>query len=204
MKYTTLALAVSVLALPTALTADVKSLTSDELTETYIRDTTIIVTPKSKPEEEKKKRERVTLTISPGEEAVEEHEEQAEFGRITDATGSSIEGAIANAEDKVRESSLRTQTLQTEALAAQVPNIAFLPNQNFPAGLQIPEGDFSYNFVGNELGLSRTEDQLTFSIGNLPGINTIKVPYAIDEGGPATLIPRPGGGFDLTIDIPKN
>ena len=67
----------------------------------------------------------------------------------------------------------------------------------------VPEGDFNFSYVGNDLGLSRTNDQLTFSIGNLPGVQPINLPQGINEG-PLQIVPRADGGFDLTINIPQD
>jgi hypothetical protein len=43
---------------------------------------------------------------------------------------------------------------------------------------------------------------VNFTIGNnLPGVDQIDVPEAINEG-PVQLQPRAGGGFDLSIAVP--
>lgn len=197
-------LGASVLAalLSSSVSADVKSLTSSELTETYIKDSTIIVTPKKKKEEVQKKK-LGSITISPAEPVKTEEEEHLEFAQSVEETDAQTQGAILNVEEQLRDLAFATTGPQIEALRPKVPDV------DVPYGTA-PEIDFidiNNNFVyapvGNDLGLSRTEDQLTFSFGNLPGVNTINMPQGINEG-PVLLVPRQGGGFDLTIDIPKN
>ena len=51
--------------------------------------------------------------------------------------------------------------------------------------------------------MSRNGEKVTFSIGNIPGNEKINLPNGINEG-PIELIPREGGGFDLTIAIPQD
>ncbi|WP_250658380.1 hypothetical protein [Alkalimarinus coralli] len=182
--------------------ADVKSLTSSELTETYIKDSTIIVTPKKKKKEAQKK-SLGSITISPGEPEKTEEEELLEFEQAVYENDAQTIGAILNTEEQLRELAFSTSGPQIEALRPKVPDIE-IP-YNTPPEFEFIDitQNFTYAPVGNDLGLSRNEDQLTFSIGNLPGVNTINIPQGINEG-PVLLVPRQGGGFDLTIDIPQN
>jgi hypothetical protein len=185
-------------------TAGVKSMSSDEMTETFIKDTTIIVTPAQKSEaESKRKKELTSLTISPGEAEKSEAEVQAEFEENKDEQDRQLDAAIANYDEQVK----REMVLR-EINSAQLPQpdvsviYAERLQPNIP-GFVVPEGDFAYNFIGNQLGLSRDNNQLTMSFGNLPGIGDINLPRAVNEG-PIQLAPRQGGGFDLIIDIPQN
>ena len=189
-------------ALSANVSADVKSLTSSELTETYIKDSTIIVTPKKRKTQSKKKA-LGSITISPGEAAVSETEELLEFEAASLAVDLQNEGAIYSAEEQLRELAFTSTAPATEALRLKIPNIEY---QVIRPGTDNPLANldtFNYNPIGNDLGLSRSNDQLTFSFGNLPGVNNIQMPQGISEG-PVQLVPRQGGGFDLTIDIPKN
>jgi hypothetical protein len=187
--------------------ADVKSLTSTELTQTYIKDSTVIITPKVKKHSEsqstKKDKSLASLTISPGEEPITPAEKQYEFGKINQESHSQIKGAIANADEQNREAAF---ALNTTAIASAQPSVPSVTFQNARAGgipgLVIPKGDFNMNFLGSQLGLSRTGDQLKFSFGNIPGIGAIKAPQSINENG-IKLQPRQGGGFDLTFTVPK-
>lgn len=182
--------------------ADVKSLTSSELTETYIQDSTIIVTPKKKKETVKKKK-LGSITISPAEPEKSEEEELLEFEQAVYETDTQTTGAILNTEEQLRELAFSTTGPQIEALRPKVPDVDTPYTQRPDLGFLDLTENFTYAPVGNDLGISRNEDQLTFSIGNLPGVNTINMPQGINEG-PVLLVPRQGGGFDLTIDIPKN
>ncbi len=188
-------------ALSAPVSADVKSLTSSELTETYIKDSTIIVTPKKRKSEAKKKA-LGSITISPGEASVSETEELLEFESAALEVDLQNEGAIYNAEEQLRELAFTSSGPAAEALRVKIPTIEYLPvTAELPPFAQLDT--FTYNPIGNDLGLSRSNDQLTFSFGNLPGVNNIQMPQGISEG-PIQLVPRQGGGFDLTIDIPKN
>lgn len=197
-------LGVSALAalLSSGVSADVKSLTSSELTETYIKDSTIIVTPKKKKKEAQKKK-LGSITISPAEPEKTEEEELLEFEQAVYESDAQTIGAILNTEEQLRELAFSTTGPQIEALRPKVPDIE-IPYTTPPEFefIDITE-NFTYAPIGNDLGLSRNEDQLTFSFGNLPGVDTINMPQGINEG-PVLLVPRQGGGFDLTIDIPKN
>ena len=188
--------------LSTNVVADVKSLTSSELTETYIKDSTIIVTPKRKKKTTEQKK-LGSITISPAEPEKTEEEELLEFEQAVYESDAQTIGAILNTEEQLRQLAFSTTGPQIEALRPKVPNVEIPYNP--PAEFDFIDitDNFTYAPIGSDLGISRNDDQLTFSIGNLPGINTINMPQAINEG-PVQLIPRQGGGFDLTIDIPKN
>ena len=184
--------------------AGVRSLTSDEMTETYIQDSTIIVTSaKRDVDDEKKAKAYATLTISPGEAAQTEAEEQVEFEEFRDRQDQMVEGAVAAAEEQARDATFALLEQNAILPPPEVSGItAPRPMPNIP-GFAVPEGDFNYQFYGNQLGLGKVNDQLVMSFGNLPGIEDVNLPRAINEG-PIQMTPRPGGGFDLIIDIPQN
>jgi len=183
--------------------AEVKSLSSSELTDTYIKDSTIIITPKKK----KTDTEQTTyssLTIAP----VENNDIAISDLKNVNTHSTVIKTAIELDDELLRNASIE-QSLQA-SLGVEIqtyqeritrPIAEILDDPRYI----VPEGNFEYTYIGgansNELGLSRTDQQLTFSIGNLPGINPIVLPNAIDEG-PLQITPRETGGFDLTINIP--
>ncbi|MCP5160407.1 MAG: hypothetical protein H7A00_01890 [Hahellaceae bacterium] len=201
-KRTLLFSATTAMLLASVVEADVKSLSSNELTETYIKDSTIIVAPKKRQQEDQANKKLATITISPGDAPVSDEEKQYEFEKRTSENASQLDAAIANADEQVREAALSVDQAALGAIQPTIPEIVFAnPRPTLP-GVVIPEGDFDMNFVGNDLGLSRAGDQVTFSFGNLPGVDTINVPQSINGEG-VQLIPRQGGGFDLIIDVPK-
>jgi hypothetical protein len=182
--------------------AEVTSLSSSELTETYIKDSTIIVTPKKQAETQQKTYS--SLTIAPIENTDQDISE------------------LFNAQN--HESGTRTSTLLNDEILRNASiNSVFAPELvvNIPSYQELitppiseilddpryaaPEGNFDYTYIGgtnsNNLGISRDGDTFTFSIGNLPQIDSINLPQAINEG-PLQIAPREGGGFDLTINIP--
>jgi len=185
--------------------ADVKSLTSSELTQTYIKNSTVIITPKvvKKQPEKNKNRTLTSLTISPGKAAISPSEKQYEFSKTNSADQSQIKSAVANANVQNREAAF---SINRTALASVQPAVPAVTFQNARVGgvpgLIIPKGNFKLDFLGNQLGLSRNNDKLTFSIGNVPGISAINMPRPINENG-IKLQPRQGGGFDLTFTVPK-
>jgi hypothetical protein len=185
-------------------TAGVKSMSSDEMTETFIKDTTIIVTPAQRTDSNNKREKTLTsLTISPGEAEKSEAEVQTEFEENKDKQDRQLDAAIANYDEQVKREMVLREINSAQMPPPDVSGIyAERPMPNIP-GFAVPEGDFAYNFIGNQLGLSRNENQLTMSFGNLPGIGDINLPRAVNEG-PIQLVPRQGGGFDLIIDIPQN
>ncbi len=184
--------------------AEVKSLTSEELTDTYVKDSTIIVTPAPKPKQQVTR----TFTISPGEPVKTEAEEQADRGNL-------IAEDWARFEQQAVDAALRNE----QAALAAVPSLELaplnprvLPHPN----LTIPEGAFTFEQLlgqtqtqpvtlpyGQELGFTSDGQELTITIGNLPGVD----PYLLQQriqGGLVDLRPRDEGGFDLTLTIPSD
>lgn len=181
--------------------AEVKSLTSSELTETYIEDSTIIITPKrSQKLSEQKTISSVTIAPYQGDNV------DADLVQETDEGQESIKGVIELDDELLRNSTVAAAfepeiiidipTYQ-ELITPDVADI--LGDERYRA----PEGNFDFEYLGNDLALSREGDQLKFSIGNLPGIDTINIPESVTDG-PVQIEPRPGGGFDLTINVPQD
>ncbi len=183
--------------------AEVSSLSTSELTETYIKDSTIIVTPKKQADTQQKTYS--SLTIAPIQNTDQDISELQNAQNHLDSTITSV---YLN-DEVLRNASVGSVFIPE--LEVDIPSYQELITppmdviQDDPR-YAVPEGDFDYKYVGgtntNNLGISRTDDQFTFSIGNLPGINDIHLPEGINEG-PLQITPRDGGGFDLTINIPE-
>lgn len=189
-----------VLATPTW--AGVQALTSDEMVDTYVKDSAVIVVPKErrKPEADRQRIIRA-LKISPGEPVLTEAEEEAYREALQRYVEEGRKGALENAEEEFLR---RALLLPQEELARAQPPAEFtptIPPLIFGQQAQIPEEPFTQTFLNDQLGIGFDGQNLNFSIGNPPGIDQIRVPEAINEG-PVTLTPRPGGGFDLSIAVP--
>jgi len=183
--------------------AEVRSLTSSQLTETYIKDSTIIVTPKKKKQETEQKTYS-SLTIAPIENNDDDFDKLGHLQNHVNSNASNLELT----DEDLREASI--DTALTPELAVIIPSFQELSTRPIAEILDdprytVPKDNFNFTYKGgpdtNDLGLSRTGDQLTFSIGNLPNIKDINLPHGLNEG-PVQLEPRAGGGFDLTINVP--
>ncbi len=196
-------LLLSALLLPGISFAEVTSLSSSELTETYIKDSTIIVTPKKQAETQQKTYS--SLTIAPIENTDQD---------ITELQNSQNHLSGTETSKLLNDEILRNASVDSVFVPELVVNIPTYEERITPPIAEIlddprytvPEGDFDFTYIGgansNELGISRQGNEFTFSIGNLPQINPINLPEGINEG-PLRIDPRPGGGFDLTINIPE-
>jgi hypothetical protein len=193
----------SALLLSTTGFAEVSSLSSSELTETYIRDSTIIVTPKKQADTQQKTYS--SLTIAP----IENSDQDISELQNTQNHQSGKQTSVLLNDEILRNASI--DSIFAPELVANIPTYQERITPPIAEILDdprytVPEGDFKYNYIGgvnsNDLGISRDGDQFTFSIGNLPQINQINLPEAINEG-PLQIAPRDGGGFDLTINIPE-
>jgi hypothetical protein len=190
--------AIYALSLPTL--AEVKSLSSSELTETYIEDSTIIITPeRNAPKTEQSTANNITI------EPVDTEGEDIEALKINQNQLDGLETAFELSDDLLRNTNValaleppQDVDIETYQESITLPVADILQDERY----RVPEGDFEFDYVGSDLGLSRDGQELTFSIGNLPGIDQINLPYAVDDG-PLQITPREGGGFDLTIAIPQ-
>tara|TARA_R110002072_G_scaffold172728_1_gene326959 strand:+ start:42327 stop:42965 length:639 start_codon:yes stop_codon:yes gene_type:complete len=188
--------------LPLLSYAEVTSLSSSELTETYIKDSTIIVTPKKQANTQQKTYS--SLTIAP----IENTDQDISELENSQNHLSSVETSILLSDEYLRNASV--DSVFSPELVVSIPTYQELITPPIAEILDdprytVPEGNFDFSYIGgvnsNDLGISRQGDQFTFSIGNLPQIDTINLPEAINEG-PLQITPRDGGGFDLTINIP--
>ncbi|HET8801360.1 MAG TPA: hypothetical protein VFN01_09260 [Marinobacter sp.] len=180
----------------------VQALTSDEMVETYVKDSAVIVVPREqqKPEADRQRIIRA-LTISPAEPEISEAEEEA----YREALARYVKEGKADALESAEQEFLRRALLlPQEELARAQPPAEFtptIPPLVFGQQAQIPDQPFQQTFLNDQLGIGFDGQNLNFSIGNPPGIDQIQIPRAINEG-PISLTPRPGGGFDLSIAVP--
>ena len=180
----------------------VQALTSDEMVETYVKDSSVIIVPKEQRKSDAD-RQRIlrSLTISPGEPVLTEAEEEAYRDALQRYVEAGSKDALKNAEEEFLR---RALLLPQDELARAQPPAEFTPTIPpiiFGQQAQIPEEPFTQTFLNDQLGIGFDGQNLNFSIGNPPGIDRIQVPEAINEG-PISLTPRPGGGFDLSIKVP--
>lgn len=184
------------------LMAGVQTLSSDEMVETYVKDSAVIVVPKDRQKSEADRRQILrSLTISPGEPVLTEAEEEAYREALERFQQEGKSDALESAEEEFLR---RALLLPQEELARAQPPREFTPNIPpivFGQQAEIPDEPFTQNFLNDQLSVGFDGQNLNFSIGNPPGIDDIQVPHGINEG-PVTLTPRPGGGFDLSIAVP--
>lgn len=198
-----------VIALSGALTlpayGGVQSLTSEEMVDTYVRDSAVIIVPRDKKEtaaDEERRKVIRSLIISPGEPVLKESEKQAYLDALRRYMEQGNEDALNEAQ---KEFLRRAMLLPQEKLAGLQPPADFSPNIApiiFGQQMQIPDQPFSQTFLNDQLGIGFDGQNVNFSIGNPPGIDRINIPQAINQG-PIQLTPRPGGGFDLSIAVPN-
>ncbi|WP_239985805.1 hypothetical protein [Marinobacter salexigens] len=182
--------------------AGVQTMTSDEMVETYVKDSAVIVVPREGRKTEADRQRIIrALTISPGEPVVTEAEEEAYREALQRLSEDGQSDALTNAEEEFLR---RALLLPQEEIARAQPPAEFTPNIPpliFGQQMQIPDEPFSQSFLNDQLGIGFDGQNLNFSIGNPPGIDQIHLPQGINEG-PIQLTPRPGGGFDLSIQVP--
>ncbi|QFS86987.1 MULTISPECIES: hypothetical protein [unclassified Marinobacter] len=182
--------------------AGVQTMTSDEMVETYVQDSAVIVVPRDQQRNEADRQRIIrALTISPGEPVLSEAEEEAYREALQRYMEDGKSDALSSAEEEFLR---RALLLPTEELARAQPPANFadtLPQLIFGQQPQIPDEPFTQTFLNDQLGIGFDGQNLNFSIGNPPGIDRIDIPHGINEG-PIQLTPRPGGGFDLSIQVP--
>ncbi|WP_372965511.1 hypothetical protein [Marinobacter sp.] len=180
----------------------VQTMSSDEMVDTYVEDSAVIVVPRDQQKSEAD-RERIirALTISPGEPVITEAEEEAYREALQRYLEDDRKDALTDAEEEFLRKAL---LLPIDELARAQPSANFTPQTLpiiFGQQLEIPDEPFTQTFLNDQLGLGFDGQNLNFSIGNPPGLNQINIPEAINDG-PITLTPRPGGGFDMSIRVP--
>ncbi len=182
--------------------AGVQTMTSDEMVETYVEDSAVIIVPRQQQKSEADREKIIrALTISPGEPVLSEAEEEAYREALQRYLDEGKKGALSDAEEEFLR---RALLLPVDELARAQPPADFTPRTLpiiFGQQPEIPDDPFTQTFLNDQLGIGFDGQNLNFSIGNPPGIDQIQIPEAINEG-PITLTPRPGGGFDLSIQVP--
>ncbi|MEC9037906.1 MAG: hypothetical protein VX787_00015 [Pseudomonadota bacterium] len=182
--------------------AGVQTMTSDEMVETYVEDSAVIVVPRQQQKSETDREKIIrALTISPGEPVLSEAEEEAYREALQRYLDEGKKDALSDAEEEFLR---RALLLPVDELARAQPPADFTPRTLpiiFGQQPEIPDEPFTQTFLNDQLGIGFDGQNLNFSIGNPPGIDQIQIPEAINEG-PITLTPRPGGGFDLSIQVP--
>ncbi|HCR45364.1 MULTISPECIES: hypothetical protein [Marinobacter] len=182
--------------------AGVQTMTSDEMVETYVEDSAVIVVPRQQQKSEADREKIIrALTISPGEPVLSEAEEEAYREALQRYLDEGKKDALSDAEEEFLR---RALLLPVDELARAQPPADFTPRTLpiiFGQQPEIPDEPFTQTFLNDQLGIGFDGQNLNFSIGNPPGIDQIQIPEAINEG-PITLTPRPGGGFDLSIKVP--
>ncbi len=182
--------------------AGVQTMTSDEMVETYVEDSAVIVVPRQQQKSETDREKIIrALTISPGEPVLSEAEEEAYREALQRYLDEGKKDALSDAEEEFLR---RALLLPVDELARAQPPADFTPRTLpiiFGQQPEIPDEPFTQTFLNDQLGIGFDGQNLNFSIGNPPGIDQIQIPEAINEG-PITLTPRPGGGFDLSIRVP--
>ncbi len=182
--------------------AGVRTLSPDEMVDTYVKDSALIVVPAER-QKTSEDRQRIlkSLTISPGEPVLTEAEEEAYREALQRSMSEGKADALSSAEEEFLR---RALLLPQEGLARAQPPAEFTPRTLplvFGQQAQIPDEPFTQTFLNDQLGIAFDGQNLNFSIGNPPGIDQIHIPEAIHQG-PINLTPRPGGGFDLSIAVP--
>ena len=182
--------------------AGVQTMSSDEMVETYVEDSAVIVVPRAQQKSDTDRDKIIrALTISPGEPVITEAEEEAYREALQRYLEDGRKDALTDAEEEfVRKALL----LPIEELARVRPPADFTPRTLpliFGQRPEIPDEPFTQTFLNDQLGIGFDGQNLNFSIGNPPGIDRIQIPEAINEG-PISLTPRPGGGFDMSIQVP--
>ncbi|ERS81537.1 hypothetical protein Q672_09505 [Marinobacter sp. EVN1] len=182
--------------------AGVQTMTSDEMVETYVEDSAVIIVPRQQQKSEADREKIIrALTISPGEPVLSEAEEEAYREALQRYLDEGKKDALSDAEEEFLR---RALLLPVDELARAQPPADFTPRTLpiiFGQQPEIPDDPFTQTFLNDQLGIGFDGQNLNFSIGNPPGIDQIQIPEAINEG-PITLTPRPGGGFDLSIQVP--
>jgi len=181
----------------------VQTLSSDELVDTFIQDSAIVVSPSGErqaPTLDESRQRAIRALVMPGEPIVTEAEEEQMAWQQRNRRLESL----ADAQQVARDEFIRRSAISADdQLAALQPSIdTRLPLEPIPGyGMpEVPDAPFT-KMANDQLGIAFDGDTLDFTIGNMPGIDNIEVPHGIDEG-PVQLEPRAGGGFDLSIAVP--
>ncbi|TVP58183.1 MAG: hypothetical protein EA349_04925 [Halomonadaceae bacterium] len=195
----------------------VRSLSADEMVDTFIQDSAIIVAPRTVPHTSQpdtgetpdesqvrapSRQQVLHAIIRPGEPLITE----AEYMAVDESFRHRRMDSIHEAQRMAEQEFMRQAARFPEGRAAgEQPQLETrLPAQPLygNSGIVIPDAPFQQTMFNDQLGLAFDGQTLQFSIGQPPGVSQIDLPHGISEG-PIQLTPRPGGGFDLKIDLPQ-
>ena len=188
-----------------AVAEGVRTLSTDEMVDTFIRDSAIVVSPRGNREArsiEESRARAIRAIVRPGEPIRTETEELQTARAMQNQRLDNFKEAQQVAEEQFIRDSL---FLTSDQLASAQPKLqTALPTPPLfgVSRPEIPDAPFARNYFNDQLGLAYDGNTVDFTIGNnLPGVDQIDVPHAINEG-PVQLEPRAGGGFDLSIAVP--
>lgn len=192
---------------------EIRSLSQDEMLETYIQDSAIIVSPSDKirsAQEERKesseqgssRKEVLEALIRPGEALNREADSLAQTQGLQSRRFDSLHQARSMAEQELYR--LQQRFPEGRLQGEGVMLVSRIPPQPIFGGssVAIPETPFHKSLLNDQLELAFDGQTLSFGIGQPAGVSQINLPHGIHEG-PVKLSPRPGGGFDLSIDVPQ-
>jgi hypothetical protein len=183
--------------------AEIQTMSSGEMTETYVKDSTIIVTPAKEIEQPK---QVVTYTITPGEPIKTDAELQSE-----------LENAVNQSRETIDAANLAAFEVDDKFATLPSPQVEFPPliPREMPFGIQVPEGAFTFQDLIGQTGSGALPygDQLNFgsadgqqfvlTIGNIPGYDPVNLDQSY-KGQFLELQPRDTGGFDIILTRPPN
>ena len=199
---TTLGLAITA---SSAVAEGVRTLSTDEMVDTFIRDSAIVVSPRGDSEArsiEESRAMAIRAIVRPGEPIRTETEELQSASAMQRQRLDSLQEAQQVAEEQFIRDSLFLTSDQLASAQPQLQTSLPTPPLFGVSRPEIPDAPFARNFFNDQLGLAYDGNTVDFTIGNnLPGVDQIDVPHAINEG-PVQLQPRAGGGFDLSIAVP--
>ena len=190
---------------PSAVAEGVRTLSTDEMVDTFIRDSAIVVSPRGDSEArsiEESRAMAIRAIVRPGEPIRTETEELQSASAMQRQRLDSLQEAQQVAEEQFIRDSLFLTSDQLASAQPQIQTSLPTPPLFGVSRPEIPDAPFARNFFNDQLGLAYDGNTVDFTIGNnLPGVDQIDVPHAINEG-PVQLQPRAGGGFDLSIAVP--
>ncbi|TDT41558.1 hypothetical protein DES49_1654 [Halospina denitrificans] len=188
-----------------AVAEGVRTLSTDEMVDTFIRDSAIVVSPRGNREArtiEESRARAIQAIVRPGEPIRSETEELQTATAMQNQRLDSLKEAQQVAEEQFIRDSLFLTSDQLASAQPQIQTALPTPPLFGVSRPEIPDAPFARNYFNDQLGLAYDGNTVDFKIGNnLPGVDQIDVPHAINEG-PVQLQPRAGGGFDLSIAVP--
>lgn len=205
MRYSkaSLTMCVSLMAagLATGSLAEIQSMSSGEMTDTYVKDSTIVVTPAKATE---KPKQVVTYTISPGEPVKSDAELAAEHDQ-----------AVRQDKEAIDSANQAAREVEEKYAGLATPQVEFPPliPREIPYGIEVPDGAFTLQDLlgqntpnalpyGDQLNFGTTDgERFVLTIGNIPGYEPVNLDQSY-QGQFLELQPRDTGGFDIILTRP--